>query len=225
MFQELFSLFYPSICAACSEPLLKNEKVVCINCLVDLPYTNFHLEKDNPVERLFWGRCAVHFATSLCYFRKSNRVQHLLHQLKYNGKTNVGEFLGIELGKQLEHTQRLSPIDLIVPVPLHPKKEKIRGYNQSLFIAQGISNVLQAPVESQVLLRRTNTSTQTRKSRFERYKNVETIFQLAEPERVYGKNILIVDDVVTTGATLESCTALILAKGAGQVNVATLATA
>lgn len=225
MFREIVSLFYPSLCAACSEPLLRNERIICASCFMDLPYTDYYREKNNPVERLFWGRSQVHFATSLCHFRKAGRVQKLLHQLKYKGNTRVGELLGVELGKQIASSPHFGKIDLVLPVPLHPKKERIRGYNQSLFIAEGISCMIDAPVQPDLLLRERNNATQTRRSRYDRYRNVETIFRLREPEAVYSKHILIVDDVVTTGATLEACCNIINKDDKAKVSVATLAVA
>jgi ComF family protein len=225
MFREIFSLFYPSLCAACREPLLRNEVTICASCLMELPYTQFHLDAENPVTRLFWGRTTVHFATSLCYFEKATRVQRMLHELKYRGNTSVGDFLGKELGKQIELSPHFGKIDLILPVPLHPKKERLRGYNQSSFIADGISHITGIEAQKSLLLRKKNNSTQTKKSRFDRYKNVETIFTLKEPEQVYGKHVLLVDDVVTTGATLEACTETLLAQPDTRVSIATLAIA
>jgi ComF family protein len=205
MFREIFSLFYPSLCAACREPLLQNEHTICTSCWMDLPYTGYFRDKDNPVERLFWGRSPVHFATSLCHFRKAGRVQRLLHELKYKGRTEVGHILGVELGRQIRESPHFGQIDAIAPVPLHPRKERQRGYNQSLFIAEGISSVLQAPVQPALITRTIHTSTQTRRSRYDRYRNVEQVFQVNEPPEGYGNHVLIVDDVVTTGSTLEAC--------------------
>lgn len=225
MVREILSLFYPSLCAACREPLLKNERIICATCMMELPYTEFHYEKDNPVEKLFWGRAPVHFATALCYFRKSGRVQEMLHQLKYKGNTRVGELLGIELGKQIKSSPYFGQIDLIAPVPLHPGKERSRGYNQSLFIAQGIADITEIELQPDLLRRVKNNSTQTKKSRFDRYKNVETIFLVEEPEVIYGKHILLVDDVITTGATLEACCNIVLQEKDTRVSIATAAVA
>ncbi|HCA82657.1 MAG TPA: hypothetical protein DEP18_02640 [Flavobacteriales bacterium] len=227
MIREIVSLFYPSLCAACGEPLLRNEKTICISCWMELPFTGFHKEKDNPVERLFWGRSPVHFATSLCHFRKATRIQRLLHQLKYKGNTPVGEVLGIELGRQIRDSPHFGRIDAIAPVPLHPKKERVRGYNQSLFIANGIASVLETRVEPQLITRVHNNATQTRRNRFERYRNVETVFQVKEPELYYGKHILLVDDVITTGSTLEACCNSLAQseKDQARVSIATLAVA
>jgi ComF family protein len=225
MFQEIFSLFYPRLCAGCSEPLMKNEVTLCANCMMDLPFTYYHCDRENPVVKLFWGRVDVHFATALCFFAKATRMQRMLHELKYRGNQEVGELLGVELGKQIRDSPHFGKIDRVIPVPLHPHKEKIRGYNQSRCIAEGISRIIDAPVDNQTLIRTGNSSTQTRKSRFSRWENVEAVFTVQEPQILYEKHILLVDDVVTTGATIEACCSKLISQPEVKVSVAALACA
>lgn len=225
MLADAFSLFFPNNCAGCGEPLLKNEKTICTFCLADLPYTGFHHEKGNAVEKLFWGKVPLEAAFALCFFSKSTRVQHLLHELKYKGNQPVGELLGKELGKQIKENERFGAIDAVVPVPLHPKKEKKRGYNQSAVIAEGICSILEKEPMKHIVVRTRETTTQTRKSRFARWENVDSIFTVTDKKQLEGKHILIVDDVVTTGSTLESMIQEILKVKGTKVSVAAIACA
>lgn len=225
MLSEFLSLFYPGLCAACKSPMVKNENIICAPCLMDLPYTNFHLFKDNPIEKIFWGRTRIEFATALCYFQKSGRVQQLLHELKYKGNQQVGLIMGRELGKQLLETPSMQKVDFILPVPLHPKKERLRGYNQAKPIADGIAEVINARVHPSAAQRVHFTATQTKRNRYNRFQNVQEIFKVSEPENMYGKHVLIVDDVITTGATIESCSNAILKVEETKVSVVSLACA
>lgn len=222
---DFFQLFYPNICAACGEKLLNQEKVICTRCLVDLPRTNFHLEHDNPVSQLFWGRVNVQNATALFRFQKGSRFQDLLHLLKYNGRQDVGEELGRQLGFELKKSEIFNRVNVVIPVPLHPKREKKRGYNQAECIAKGIAESMGIEIQSRNLVRNVETQTQTKKSRIERWKNVDSIFEIKQPEKLNNMHILLVDDVVTTGATLEACAQAILKTEGTKVNIATLATA
>lgn len=224
MLQDLLSLFYPNLCAGCSKSLLKNEKVICIDCRASMPRTDFHTFRENPVHKLFRGRTRVESSTSLLYFNKGAGVQQMLHQLKYKGNTELGEELGNELGSALKDSAYFQGIDAVMPVPLHPKKEKARGYNQSMLIAKGVANTLQVEA-SKNLVRKTNSGSQTRKSRYERWENVETAFAIQNPEKLKGKHILLIDDVVTTGATIEACVNELLKLDGTKVSVATLACA
>ena len=225
MFQEVFSLFYPRLCAGCRDPLVRNEATLCAACLMDLPFTHYHCDRDNPVVKLFWGRVDVHFATALCFFSKGTRMQQMLHELKYRGNQQLGELLGVELGKQVTVSPHFGKIDRVIPVPLHPKKLRQRGYNQSKCIAEGISRVIDAPVDEASLKRKLNTSTQTRKARYTRWENVESVFAVEEPQILYRKHVLLVDDVVTTGATIEACAAQLVKASDAKVSIATLACA
>lgn len=217
------NLFYPRLCESCSNYLFKNEACICTSCLFHLPKTNFHQEKNNPVSMLFWGRVGIRYAASYYTFSKGSQFQSLIHKLKYHDKKEIGVTLGRHFGESLKESDFFKDIDLIIPVPLHPKKEKIRGYNQAVFIANGLSYSMQKPVEIGNLVRLIHTDSQTRKNKLERWQNVESIFQINDTASLENKHILLVDDVVTTGSTLEACAhAILKAKGA-QVSVATLA--
>ena len=190
--------------------------------MYELPVTNFHREHDNPVAQVFWGRATVEHATAGYFFRKGNRVQKLVHSVKYRGQKEMGTVLGREMGKHLCNSY-FDNVDLITPVPLHPQKLRKRGYNQSEWIARGIAETMNKPVDTQSLARRFFTETQTRKKRFDRWENVETVFGLVRPEAFFGRHILLIDDVITTGATLEACIHAVLSATDAKVSVATLA--
>ena len=201
----IIGLFYPSVCAACGTSLFRWEKLVCTRCRNRLPQTGYALNEDNPLARMFYGRVRLKAVTAAFFFSKEGKVQHLIHELKYKGNADAGIFLGQELGKSLLEAPLFQGLDYLIPVPLHPKKEKLRGYNQSLMIAQGVSEVTGIPVGERFLRRTVNTSTQTHKSKEERWHNVKDIFELSHAEQLEGKYILLIDDVLTTGATLEAC--------------------
>jgi ComF family protein len=209
----------------CGDKLIEQENCICLYCLHHIPRTNFHLEPDNPVARLFYGRVNIEQATSFFYFSKGSKYQTLLHNLKYKGMKEIGEEIGKHFGTDLSQSTEFNSVDIICPVPLHPSKEKKRGYNQSWWIASGIAKQLNKELSSNNLQRLTATETQTRKSRFDRHLNVDGIFELKNPEAFSGKHILLVDDVVTTGATLEACAIAILTATNAKVSIATLATA
>lgn len=222
---DFVSLFYPSVCAACGKDLVKGEEVICFHCLYHLPETHFETEKDNPIEKHFWGRVNLERATALYLFQKGSKVQHLIHQLKYKGRTEVGIKLGKILGRKLLDSSGFGSVDLIIPVPLHPSRERTRGYNQSDFFAMGISEETQKPWSRKVLSRSVFRQSQTKKSRFERWKNVEDIFQLNPEIEIDGKHILLTDDVLTTGSTIESCVKALQKAKDVQISVATIASA
>ena len=222
---DFAELFFPRLCVTCGDKLISHEQWICLHCLHHIPRTNFHLEPDNPVARLFYGRVKIEYATSFFYFSKGSNYQTLLHNLKYKGMKELGEEIGKHFGIDLMQSSEFSSVDIICPVPLHPSKEKKRGYNQSWWIASGIAKQMQKQLSDKDLKRITATETQTRKSRFARWQNVEGIFQLTDPDKFTNKHILLIDDVVTTGATLEACAQEILSKTDARVSVATLATA
>ncbi len=224
MLRDFISLFYPNLCAGCQRSLVRRERVLCIDCRLTMPRTDFHTFRENPVHRLFRGRTQVESSTSLLYFHKGTGVQQMLHQLKYKGNTDLGEELGQELGRTLKKSELFAGIDAVIPVPLHPKKEKQRGYNQSMVIAKGVAVALEVQTRKN-LVRSANTSTQTRKSRYERWQNVETVFKIKNPASLEGKHILLIDDVVTTGATIEACANELLKIPGTKVSIATVACA
>lgn len=228
MFEDLLSLLFPESCYACSGAMARGEKYICTNCSVKLPYTDFHVHgatELNPLQRRFWGKVPVRFAFSYLYFMPKGRVQRLLHQLKYKGAKELGMHLGHRYGSLLSDYQYNQQFDLIVPVPLHKYKLRRRGYNQAEHFARGLAESMGLTCHGKALLRTTDTGTQTRKSRFDRWQNVEQVFQVAKPEQVKDKRVLLVDDVLTTGATLEACARALLAAGAAEVSVATIAAA
>jgi ComF family protein len=221
----LSELLFPRLCVVCGDKLIEQEKWICLHCQHHIPRTNFHHEPDNPVARLFYGRVQIEYATSFFYFNKGSKYQSLLHNLKYKGMKELGAEIGKIFGIDLMQSPEFSSVDVLCPVPLHPSKEKKRGYNQSWWIASGIAMLMQKNLSDNNLKRITATETQTRKSRFARWQNVEGIFELSDPEAFSGKHILLIDDVVTTGSTLEACAQSILSKTDARVSIATLATA
>lgn len=224
MLFDFIALIYPENCAACGQTLLKNEKTLCTHCIIQLPKTNYWLYKDNPVSKIFWGRIPVENACSFLHFTKGGNVQHLLHQLKYKGNQMAGILAGKLFGSELLNTP-FSEIDAIVPVPLHLAKLKKRGYNQSELIAQGLSESIQKPLAKNWLIRKIASETQTKKNRFMRWENVKEIFATDNEAEFEGKHILLVDDVVTTGATIEACAQLLLKVKNVKVSIAALASA
>ena len=223
IFTDFISLVYPGICAACNNALLKNEQSICTHCMFHLPKTNYHLNNDNPVNKLFWGRVNINAAASFYLYTKGGKVQNLIHSLKYNGQTDVGTVAGEWYGYELQSSEEFKNIDLIVPVPLHKKRLKKRGYNQSDFFALGLSKSLAVIVESNNMIRKENSSTQTKRSRYARWTNVSDLFEVSEPAKFENKHILLVDDVVTTGSTLEACAGEILKIANTKVSIATIA--
>lgn len=203
-FQGFVGIFYPPVCAACGNALYHNEEVICLNCLIDLPRTKFHHIADNEVARIFWGRIPIANATSFMYFTNDSRYRQILHDLKYNGRKKVGIELGRLFGLEL-HDTAFTTADLLLPVPLHPLKFRKRGYNQSELIAQGISAATSIPVETKFISRITPTGTQTKRTRYERWENVKDCFSVSNPEQLKNKHVILVDDVITTGATIEAC--------------------
>lgn len=217
-------LFFPEICVSCARSLNAGEDTICINCLINLPKTNYHRLVDNPVKRKFKGRIDLESASSFLYFNKGNSARVLLHHIKYHGRRDLGARLGALYGKDLVNDGYPVP-DLIIPLPLHPAKERRRGYNQSTCIAEGLKKHLGCRLDHTSVRRVSDNSTQTRKGRYERWENVSSIFRVVSNENLRGKHVLLVDDVITTGATLEACGHTILRAGASRLSFLTLATA
>ena len=220
---DLFGLLFPNLCNACGNSLFRHEQLICLKCLYDLPFTDYHQHADNRVAKQLWGRLPLNAAMAMLYFRKGAKVQNLIHNLKYNGRTNVGVLLGNMLGERLKTGILYQDINMVIPVPLHRKKYKVRGYNQSSFIAKGIATQMGIDISEDHLIRTTSTESQTKKSRYNRYENMKDVFQVNSAEEIIGKHILLVDDVITTGATLEACANTLLAIGAAKVSIAALA--
>lgn len=222
---DLLNLVFPVYCPVCRTTLHSPGEVVCLKCELGMPRTGYIHDPDNPVSQIFWGRSAIDCATSLFRFEKGSAYQSLLHHLKYKGAGHIGIYLGKLLGNELKDTEYASA-DMIVPVPLHPKKKRKRGYNQSELIGRGVSEILDIPMKNDLLLRPVRTSTQTRKNRYERAENMEGVFSISssfQPED--QEKILLIDDVVTTGSTLEACANELLKVPGITVMIATVACA
>lgn len=220
---DFISLLFPRLCYACGNHLLRNEYLLCTECYVVIPRTNYHLEADNPVAQLFWGRCIIEKAAAFSYYNKGSRIRNLIHNLKYKGIKEIGYELGKIYGLSLKTSDFTKDIDLVIPVPLHPAKKRIRGFNQSEFISMGIAEVAMLPVDTNCLARIMVSATQTKRSRYERWTNVEGIFKVTDPQTIMGKHLLLVDDVITTGSTIESCTNELLKVKGVKVSVVALA--
>ena len=210
---DVFQLFFPVTCAVCGDSLRYSEKILCTSCLLDIPRIHIHNKEHNPLEELLWGQIPYTRATSFFNYTKKNQYAILLHNLKYKRQQNMGIFLGETFAAELLKSGFLDGIDAIVPVPLHNKRERNRGYNQSQIIAQGIANISKIEVLDSAVIRTVNTQTQTKKSKEERKQNVANIFEVANLDQLQGKHILILDDVITTGATCISCAETILEQG------------
>jgi ComF family protein len=220
---DLLGLLFPNLCNACGIALYHSEHLICTKCLYDLPLTDYHQHAENRVAKQLWGRLPLNAAMAMLYFRKGAKVQNLIHNLKYNGRTDVGVLLGNMLGERLITSTLYKDIDLIIPVPLHHKKYKHRGYNQCTFIAEGIAEKMEIAFSEENLIRSTSTESQTKKNRYNRYENMQDVFKVSTPTYIAGKHILLVDDVITTGATLEACANELLNNGAAKVSIAALA--
>jgi ComF family protein len=223
MFSSLVHLFLPHHCAGCGSDIISNDCVLCMHCINRLPFTHFHMHANNPVEKIFWGRLPVTCAASYLYFSKDSLLQHIVHQLKYKGNKELGLFIGRKMGETLLQTNRFNDIDALVPLPLYAARERKRGYNQAAVLCQGMADVLQLPVLNRVIGRRTCSDTQTHKNRIERWQNMQGRFELLQPAAVSGKHILLIDDVITTGATLEACGEQLLTAPGTRVSIMTMA--
>lgn len=224
MIDDFISLFFPRYCLGCSGSLARDEQQVCIHCLTSVPKTKSHEEETNFVAQKFYGKVDFQHALAYYTFQQDGIVQKLLHQIKYSNQPQLafelGERYAIELSKKFDAI----PFDLIIPVPLHFKKRKIRGYNQSEMFADGLASRWNIPVKGKALERKIFTTTQTSKTRIERWKNVESIFTIKD-DSVLDQHILLVDDVITTGATIEACANSLIEKGAKTLSVAAIAAA
>jgi ComF family protein len=223
LWDDFISLLFPRLCYACGNHLLRNENLICTECYVVIPRTNYHIEDENPVAQLFWGRCLLEKAAAFSYYNKGSRIRNLIHNLKYKGIKEIGYELGRIYGLSLKASGFTTDIDIIIPVPLHPSKMRIRGFNQSDTISEGLADVTGLFIDTNALVRTKVSATQTKRSRYERWTNVEGIFRVTDPEIIRGRHILLVDDVITTGSTIESCANELLKVEGVKVSVVALA--
>jgi ComF family protein len=223
--KDFWFLLFPHVCEACGNILYKNEETICIKCLYELPRTDYCYDEENPVTILFTGRLNISKATALFSFHKGSRFRKLLHNLKYKSKPEIGILLGKELGAEMLKSGNFNDIDYIIPVPLHPKREKQRGYNQSNVIGYGISEITKIPLMPDNLTRNIETVTQTKINKEDRWKNVSGKFLISDPVVLKNKHVLLVDDVVTTGSTLEACGETLLTVPGLKLSIAVLAKA
>lgn len=206
MLTNLLNIFFPPVCNHCKNTLTDHESFLCISCRHLLPVTNFHFKNDFTVKNVLYGRANIQSGTALLRFSKHGIVQHLLHQLKYGKNQEVGMFLGSWLGEELKSIKDYSTIDVVIPVPLHPKKLKKRGYNQVAKFGEQIAVKLEANYDDNTLIKTSvNKASQASKKRIDRWYNNKELFDIVNVEHLENKHILLVDDVITTGNTIEAC--------------------
>ncbi len=220
---DFFSLLYPESCPICGNALIAGEKIVCTFCYYKLPKTDFHLYHQNPVHELFYGRVEIQYSGAFLNFKKGGGVQQLIHDFKYKSQLEIGQFLGESYGLDLMEAAWVNSLDFIIPIPLHPDKLKKRGFNQSEVFASGISKTLNLPMKSECLKRIRFSETQTKKSKYERWENVRGIFELTDAELLEDKHVLLIDDVITTGATMEAAAQCLIKEANAKVSVAAMA--
>jgi ComF family protein len=219
MFQSFIDLIFPRICAGCQQPLQHKEEVICTDCRFELPLTNSHLQVDEKLNKRFMGKVELEYSLAYLKFVKGGKVQRMMHELKYKGNVEVGELLGRMYGSELKENGFSDKFDVILPVPLHSNRLIIRGYNQSDSLAKGLSESLQIEWRNDVLKRGIETETQISKTRLQRYENMKDVFFVDKPEGLLEKRIVIVDDTLTTGATLESCVLALNDVGVKNVSI------
>ncbi|MGE5943904.1 MAG: ComF family protein [Flavobacteriales bacterium] len=223
MLKSVINLFFPKVCYACLNLLNDNEGTICISCRHNLPVTNFHFNNDATILKIFYGRAQVEHGTALFRFEKKGLVQQLIHGLKYKGYEQISPFLGDWLGGELKTVDNYKDIDMVIPVPLHKKKLKTRGYNQVAGFGKQIAESLNAEYRDDVLLKITNTASQTTKSRFTRWNKTDELFTIENTSAIENKHILLVDDIITTGATLEACITILSQSKNIKISVACMA--
>lgn len=222
---DFLSLFLPRSCLACGASLVRGEEIMCTACLLEMARTDFHLRRGNMLEQAFWGRCPVERAAAFSVYNRGSRIRKLVHLLKYSGRKDVGYMLGRLYGSILSESGFTEGMDMIIPVPLDPARERHRGYNQSLCIAEGLALQCHLPVRSDILFRTGRSDSQTRRGRYARWENVEGLFAIRTADRITGRHIMLVDDVITTGSTVEACVTALMSAGNVKVSVAALAAA
>lgn len=219
----LLNLLFPNCCLVCNGPVSREENYICLDCLAGLPRTNFHLQRNNSTEQIFWGQIPIERGTSFVYYHKGSDFNKIVYSLKYGKSKEIGDIMGKIIASEIKNSGFFESIDLIIPIPLHKRKEKERGYNQSEWIAKGISEISGIPVRNDLLIRKIHNPTQTKKTPFERWENVKNIFELSTQENLDEKHILLVDDVLTTGSTLLSASQIICQAYKTKISILTLA--
>ena len=225
MFESLINLFFPKVCSGCSSFLLTNENIICTVCRHDIPLTNHHLNPENEAYRKFYGRIPIVHASALFYFHKKGIVQELIHNLKYKGHEEIGAILGEWYAEDLKNIKSLATVDEIIPVPLHRKKLKERGYNQVATFGKSLSTSLKIDYNDSLLKRNVYSKTQSKKNLLGRTEGIETIFDVTFTEKDHNKHFLLIDDVITTGATLEACSRALLKIPGVKISVVCMAMA
>lgn len=225
MLKSIVNLFFPKVCNACHNQLNDNEDTICLDCRHDLPVTNFHFDDSDTIKKVLYGRAKIEHGTALFRFEKKGNVQRLIHNLKYKGHENIGFILGNWLGGELKTIEAYQNIDAIIPVPLHENKLKKRGYNQVAKFGQQIAEALNAEYLDDVLIKISNTKSQTNKKRFARWSSSDELFALKNITKIENKHILVVDDIITTGATLEACISVLSVAENSKISIATMAIA
>lgn len=220
---DFVSLFYPQICAACDGELLSGEEHICLDCQLQLPYTGFANQSPNAIEQMFWGRVEIEGAVAFLYFKKGSRTQRLMHRIKYKGEKELAQHIGRVMGEELKRSGRFVTVEGIIPIPLHKKKQRKRGFNQSEWFAKGLAEKIEVDVITNVLLKTSETKSQTQKNRWQRWLNMGEQFVVKQSDSIKGKHILLVDDIVTTGATLESCVMTLKENTNSTISIATMA--
>jgi ComF family protein len=210
MFQNILNLFFPPVCSGCKAVLLSNENTICTVCRHEIPLTNHHLNPENEAFKKFYGRVPIEYAAAFVYFHKKGIVQELIHNLKYRGHEAIGTLLGKWYAEELKTNSILQTVDAIIPVPLHPKKLRERGYNQVTEFGKALAEELKIPFNTQILYRQVYSKTQSQKNRFGRTEGIDTVFDVHFTESNHNKHFLLIDDVITTGATLEVCAKALL---------------
>ena len=223
MLSSVLNLFFPNTCHACNAILTDNELDICVSCRHELPLTNYHFDRPETLKKIFYERVQLEAATALFYFHKRGRVQQLLHQLKYKGKEDIGRVFGNWLGAELLESPYFESIDVVIPVPIHSKKLKQRGYNQVALFAQHIAKVLNVSYQEDILLKSTNTKTQVFQSREVRFQSVADSFYTQNLDTIANTHVLLVDDIITTGATIEACAAVLNPEKKVRLSIASIA--
>ncbi|WP_242084097.1 ComF family protein [Aestuariivivens sediminis] len=225
MFKSLINLFFPNICHACLNALEDNQDTICTSCRHRLPVTNFHFNNDNTIGKVLYGRAKIEQGTALFRFEKQGPVQQLIHGLKYRGYEKIGFVLGNWLGGELKGIDSYKTIDVVIPVPIHKKKLRSRGYNQVSKFGQQIAKHLNAIYKEDVLLKITNSKSQVTKKRWARWQDSASLFTVTNLKSVADKHILLVDDIITTGATMEACIKLLTQNNNVKISIACMAIA